>query len=257
MTTSRANTIRRVCGILLSISIIITGLCLAAACVQIYRIGDHPFSRESVAAAFSGIAVPVYLCLGLMIIGFAADLLLPSEKKRISPEKDHAMMLHRLHDKIDLALCSEEIRNAVAAEQRSRKRRNWIALGLLIVGAVVFLGYAVNGQHFHKSQINASMISAMAVLIPCLIPAFIAGIIAQYRNRSSIRKEIEFLKQAEPGSKKQTECAPTAKQNKTRLLRSAILVAAVALLVFGFLTGGTSDVLTKAINICTECVGLG
>ena len=36
-----------------------------------------------------------------------------------------------------------------------------------------------------------------------------------------------------------------------------ILVLAVGLLILGYCTGGTADVLTKAINICTECVGLG
>ena len=36
-----------------------------------------------------------------------------------------------------------------------------------------------------------------------------------------------------------------------------ILAAAVLLLIWGFVSGGAADVLTKAINICTECIGLG
>ncbi len=39
--------------------------------------------------------------------------------------------------------------------------------------------------------------------------------------------------------------------------KTAALALALALLLFGFFTGGTVDVLTKAVNICTECVGLG
>ncbi|MBQ2901252.1 MAG: thioredoxin [Agathobacter sp.] len=39
--------------------------------------------------------------------------------------------------------------------------------------------------------------------------------------------------------------------------RNAILVVAIILVVYGFLNGGTIDVLAKAINICTECIGLG
>ncbi|MBO5868321.1 MAG: thioredoxin [Oscillospiraceae bacterium] len=40
-------------------------------------------------------------------------------------------------------------------------------------------------------------------------------------------------------------------------MRWALLGVAVFLFVFGLFTGGTQDVLTKAVNICTECVGLG
>ncbi|MBQ4066050.1 MAG: thioredoxin [Clostridia bacterium] len=36
-----------------------------------------------------------------------------------------------------------------------------------------------------------------------------------------------------------------------------ILVLAVALIVVGALSDGASAVLTKAVNICTECIGLG
>lgn len=40
-------------------------------------------------------------------------------------------------------------------------------------------------------------------------------------------------------------------------LRWVLLAVAVALILWGFLAGGADDVLTKAVNICTECVGLG
>ncbi|MBE5939024.1 MAG: thioredoxin [Lachnospiraceae bacterium] len=41
------------------------------------------------------------------------------------------------------------------------------------------------------------------------------------------------------------------------MLRISLLVIGLALLIFGFISGGTADVITKAINICTECIGLG
>ncbi len=42
-----------------------------------------------------------------------------------------------------------------------------------------------------------------------------------------------------------------------RILRICLYAAAVILLVLGVLNGGLKDVLIKAINICTECIGLG
>ena len=41
------------------------------------------------------------------------------------------------------------------------------------------------------------------------------------------------------------------------ILRGALYIAAAALIVCGIANGGMRDVLVKAINICTECIGLG
>ena len=41
------------------------------------------------------------------------------------------------------------------------------------------------------------------------------------------------------------------------ILRVIVLMAAVLLIVLGIANGGLWDVLVKAINICTECIGLG
>jgi len=44
---------------------------------------------------------------------------------------------------------------------------------------------------------------------------------------------------------------------RTNALRAALLALAVGLIVHGALNGSMRDVLVKAINVCTECVGLG
>ena len=41
------------------------------------------------------------------------------------------------------------------------------------------------------------------------------------------------------------------------IVRFALLFIGVGILIYGYFAGGTADVLTKAINICTECIGLG
>lgn len=40
-------------------------------------------------------------------------------------------------------------------------------------------------------------------------------------------------------------------------VRMVLIVLAVALLALGIANGGMHDVLVKAVNICTECIGLG
>lgn len=41
------------------------------------------------------------------------------------------------------------------------------------------------------------------------------------------------------------------------IARAALYAVALALTVAGVMNGGMRDVLVKAVNICTECIGLG
>lgn len=42
-----------------------------------------------------------------------------------------------------------------------------------------------------------------------------------------------------------------------RLIRTALIAAAILFILLGVVNGGAGDVLIKAKNICTECIGLG
>ncbi len=48
-----------------------------------------------------------------------------------------------------------------------------------------------------------------------------------------------------------------AKEKRLRAARLAVIAAAVIFIIAGILNGSMEDMLIKAINICTECVGLG
>ena len=45
--------------------------------------------------------------------------------------------------------------------------------------------------------------------------------------------------------------------DKLRIARIAVLVVAVVFVIAGIMNGSMEDMLIKAVNICTECVGLG
>ena len=145
MTKETLIRIRRIYSILLSVVIIVAGLCLIAGCITIYFSGEQPFSREVVAETFSGIAIWIYLSLGMTALSILLEIVLLFVKEEKVPLKD---------------------------------KTNF--------------------------------------------PKYIGG-----------------------NNKKET------------LLRLTILFLAVFFVVYGLITGGTADVLTKAINICTECIGLG
>jgi len=70
----------------------------------------------------------------------------------------------------------------------------------------------------------------------------------------------ELVSPSEKKSKKTVKnISPTKipKSKKAQAIQIVTLLIAVLLLVYGFASGGYADVLTKAVNICTECIGLG
>ena len=256
MTNQRSNRIRRIYGILLSVVLAAAGICLIAACCDIYFGADGSFSREIVAAHFAPIAVPVYLCLAMVIVGFILDIFLPGEKQKASVEKNYDLILQRLQGKADLDACEDGLKAAVLRERKSRKCHKIVSIALLVIGSVVFLSYALNGSHFQQREITDSMIQAVTLLIPCMAVPFGYAVFSAYYSRASIQREIDLLKQA--GASRSPAPAQAPKAGKAdSCLRWAVLAVAVAILIYGYAAGGTADVLTKAINICTECVGLG
>lgn len=254
MLKENAKRIRGLYGIALSAALIAAGLCLMVQCVDIYRSGE--FTRQIVAAHFSPIAVPVYVCLAMVFIGFVLDRCLPAETPRRKAEKQNELILRRLQEKTDLSQCDEALRTAVLKQRNQRRACRVTRTALIVICSAAFLCYALNGSNFgDQTEITPSMIRAMYVLAPCCVLPFGWAVFTAYHRRSSIQKEIELLKKIKPTPVPKTEAKP--KQDRTKLLRCAVLVLGIAVLVYGYFTGGTNDVLTKAVNICTECVGLG
>lgn len=249
--------IKRIYGIALSAVIVITGSLMMIACYGIYRSGDQPYSRESVAAAFSQIAVPVYLCLVLVIGGFILWLILPDDIKKVKPNRQTALILQRLQAKTDLDGCDESLRREILAQRTGRRRLRAMTAVLLALGTVIFLIYGLNRDHFPQENINGAVIRAMYVLFPCMAVPFACAIFTVYRSKASMEKEITLLKQAHsPASQPESPTQPTS-NDLLPVIRFAAVIAGVILVLYGIFTGGTADVLAKAINICTECVGLG
>ena len=138
MTKDTLARFKRTYDILFSIVLVIAGICLIAGVLCIYFSGDHPFSRESVAATFSQIAFPVYLCIAMTLINIIWEIIAPSDAKKPTPKKKP------LHNEVT----EEELAN----EKKYHTWRNiiivasviFIAAGLLNGGTIAVLAKAIN-----------------------------------------------------------------------------------------------------------------
>ena len=50
---------------------------------------------------------------------------------------------------------------------------------------------------------------------------------------------------------------PAAGNRRQRMLRGVLFLLAAGCIVIGICNGSMKDVLVKAVNLCTECIGLG
>lgn len=245
-------------NIILSVLVFVAGICLMAGCLYIYY-GKGEYSAEIVGTVFDYIAAPVYVCLALIVGGFIYEFVSPLKKKKEKPERDHYHQLLKLRSKKDLSDCDKAIGTAVRKESKKRRLLSVIRTVLVAVCAVVFLCFAIVPSNYHQSEINESMIFMMTVLAPCLFVSGAFSVFVAISGKNSMMKEIELLKKI-PDKKGGEELKDSV--SKVRLaivfaVKIVIVLVGIGALVYGAVSGGFADVMTKAVNICTECIGLG
>jgi len=233
--------LHRIFNILVSVSIIIAGICLMLGALRIYYnyapptpdkpfpsfVGAKNYSREMVAETFGYVAVPVYICLGLTLGSFIFELFSPLDEKKKLPKKKKA-------------------EGRSFATSLDKKKIPVIKWCIVSVCCIVFLIYGLNPANFmgtSSEEITSSVIRGMIVMIPCLAVAFAACLVL---------KPLEEKHKMNKGEK-----ADTVAKSPLNVIRWAVVVLGIVLLLTGLFMGGTRDVLTKAVNICTECIGLG
>lgn len=267
MTQKTTKIIGGVCGVLLSLLLAVAGICLAAACVSIWRGGgDDPFSREGVAAALAAIALPLYICVGGVLAVGALSLFLPFPLPATKPSPDRRDARDRALAAIQPNTLDEETKATLAAE--GKRRRAWrIACGVVMGAAVLLLVlYLLFDATFTVDTVNADVAAAVCVALPAAAVVGAVCMIASAKADASYKTETAALrlargKGAYPAKKGDTRRATEEANRKNRILtvsaRSAVAFVGVLFVVLGMLNGGMLDVLEKAVKICTECIGLG
>lgn len=231
-------------------------LLLAWQCLDIYLTGNSPanldenglhiqsvYRAEDVITRLGSLGIWAAAYLALLI---AAWVMIPSGKASvISLGPDHRLRLM----KKKLTALPEK---AQAEEDLRKKIRLGTGAAVLLCG-VAGLMFLLNQEHFTSWDLEMVMGQMLMHTLPWIIVAFAVVIGATLLCRRSMEREIQFLKGI-PGSK---AVDVAAKPSYLNLVRIVLYVLAVILIVTGIFNGGMRDVLIKAINICTECVGLG
>ena len=255
------KTVRDIYGIILSLLLSAVGICFIVSCILIYSEGESPFSRERVAKAISSIALPIWLLIGALICAIPVHVICPSERERLKPyrmtEEHLATLTERLGDRpkeSDVALAVQE-----------RKFRFYVRLGavgialLMLIYPIIYLFVPSN---FTLESMNDDVAHAILSFLPSILVSLGAFVACSHLCAHSVEREIDALKalvKAKPSlfRAKKREYGSKNEEKWVVPLRIATLLIAVTFIVIGIFNGGMKDVLSKAIKLCTECVGLG
>ena len=261
---SKKNQARRrihaVYGILLSVLIVASGICLILSCIEIYKSGASPFTRESIGQAFAKIAVPVYVCLGGIVIGIVLSLVLPVEAVKLRGGMEAKKALARLYTRINFLACDREVREKLKKESHYRITVRVFLVLICVAAAIPLLIYLCNASNF-TMELNASVMGLAYMAIPFVLIAGLAALCATVLEQASIKRETAMVKELIAlGTAPGWNCKPVVRSTREGAVwavRIVIIVLGTVLVILGLFNGGMKDVLGKAIKICTECIGLG
>ena len=241
---------------LLSAATVLVAMLLIVQCLGIYHEGISPenmgenglpiheiYSREIVAARFQAMAWSVWLWLALLVAAIVAGR--PKYKETLRAPLENQLMLLRARTED-----TEETRRV----QRKRVAL-WCVTGILCLGCAVMMSrFLLDWRNFASRDLEPVIRQMAIAVFPWMGVGFAVLIAAEEINARLLKAEAALRKTA---PKRKPTAAAEKKPLGQNVVRVVLAAAAVTLIVLGVLNGGMFDVLVKAINICTECIGLG
>lgn len=240
---------------LLSAALIVMGGCLIAGCITIYYSGEQqPYTREIVAATLKNMAFIFYICIGLTVTAFITDHLCKNNKKRIVQSTAQTLKIITKNRELSPEF---EHYSTILKERGIRRKYTIIFAVINVISALCFFTFTLDFSNFDRTDINGSVIAAMPLLALCFTIYFATSFLLYWLKSKSQKREIELLKSAPKKTAAHIENISLGREKKLQILKFSLLAVFLAFAIIGFILGGTADVLTKAVNICTECIGLG
>ena len=252
MSNKTAKLIRMIYGIALSVLLIVTGVLLMVSCVNIYKIGDRPFTVENISNAFGKIAILVYITLGVVVIGVIMLPFIPTEKSKLKAIKDERTTLARLQSRFIPEECAPSLLASIKKEKTLRFVMKTVTAVLCVALAIPCLIYAFNRDSAPVSATLNTVVASFIAIVLCIALTYI--------EKHSIKRETEHVKSAIASQKSVAPLSKKPKKSYKSLvlgIRITIAILALVFIVAGVFNNGMTEVLSKAVIICQECIGIG
>ncbi len=280
MQEKTCKTVRLCYGIALSLMTAVTGALFIWQTLDIYLSGgSRPFTREIVLERLNRIAPAFWIWVVMVAAGFIIWEVFAVSYKR-APLKDDCYALRRLKKRVP-----QKVGESGLASLKAVKRGELInlivklcAAALCLAGVAYGIAYLATSANFPKTDVNGEMLNMAAHLAPCVFAALLILCGVTLYLSLSAKKQLPHVKQLVASAKSDEKNGVEAVYVKGNTavadlygrwkalsnhkyfilgVRIAIAVFAVTFIILGIVNGNMRAILIKAINICTECIGLG
>lgn len=243
--------------------IVITGaLYILASLIIFFTGGDKPYSHKSVGAHLIWLSVPsVLTVIAAVVTGVRA---LKSDKGEERIKLDTTERAYRLVSRMTLGIeISEEGNKKLEYERKIRRDVVLMAIAATLVTSVISLIIILNPDMYTIENLNNDIISATLTATPAIAVGLGSAVFAKQVQLASLARATAVIKDEikAVGKVQKQDSVMHSESVPNRIFTGGVRVLVIALalvfIIMGIANGGMADVLSKAVKICTECIGLG
>lgn len=274
MQEKTCKTVRFYCGLAISAMTAVVAALFIWQTLDIYlNGGNRPFSSEIVAERLTLISPAFWVWVAMIVAGFVVWEVFPVQP-HFSPLKDDCYALKRLKKRVPPTVGDEELSslNYIKRGEKLLLIIRICAAALCAAGAIYSIVYLALPGHFPKTDVTAEMLQMVKNVLPCAFIALLILCAVKFVEARIAKLQIPHMKKlavSKNGGDYKTagECAVCGAYSKFKTLlnnkyfvlglRIAVGCLAVSFIIAGALNGNMRAIFIKAINICTECIGLG
>lgn len=263
-------------GIFLSVFTCVLGVAFIAVALNILSQGNWQqgaYSREIVGKMLFPVSIPFYIWIAAIIAGFVLSLYYPLNKRN-APRIKESVTLKRLSSRLPQGSGEEyeaDMRK-IYVEKRSRIIVYCVCAAVCFAGGIASAVYLLNPSHFPQSASANDLMLKMLINVGLWVFVSLGGCIAvTLYEKYSMLREVTVLKHVISSNKGNPVIVADKPVNAVLAkikqitssiyfvwgVRGAVAVIAVTFIILGIFNEGMQSVFTKAINICSECIGLG
>ncbi len=277
MAYARTNKIRLGCEIALSVITVVIAIVFITQVADIYysaKPGEDIYSRAIVWGKLKYLIAPIAVWLCAVIACFVLSVIYPDNalpQKQASAAERVKRLRKRIPQKGSGDPEFENERKRYAFYEMWRYIAYGVASAFALAVSVYTIVYLSDIAHFSSPKINTDILALVRNVFPWIIASFvlfIGAVIYEWAiakaELKSITKMLTLCKgmpiSSSPLVARMTAVKKAIEGQSEKIVwivRGVVLALALVFIGLGIWNGGMQDVLYKAINICTECIGLG
>ena len=231
--------------------------------------GDVPFTRERVGDYLWILLVPSVITVLMLIANVIVSRFDNTEKE--APKENTATAyfktsasLKNLRESFDYDNAPDDVKEKVLTQYKREKNARISAIVISAISVAYSLLVTFDVGRYTVESVNSDIAGVAYAVLSCVALTLAAWSVHVVIRASARREEILVIRAAIKENKdlfikqKSEKKSTAVRDNIIRnVARGVIVTASVALILLGIMNGGMADVLSKAVKICTECIGLG